>query len=48
MHFNFMTFLRWIFFAFMQAFILIVVSVEEFKLSPKSTNGKMAGYADMG
>ena len=26
-HFNFMTFLRWIFFAFMQAFILIIVSV---------------------
>ena len=47
-HFNFASFLRWIFFAFFKAIILIVISVHEFKLSPKSSNGKMAGYAELG
>ena len=47
-HFNYATFLRWIFFAFLKAVFLCAISVHEFKLSPKSQNGKMAGYAELG
>ena len=43
-HFNKATFLRWVTIAFLQSWILVVVSLNEYKFYPKFSEGMLVGY----